>query len=632
LITKESSLSVNFVYIFTLFLFLTSCVGTIKTTKLKNNRNFVIESPILSFEGLQVAKPIAHDKVELFFLPVNDDPEKIIYEIYYDGLDKPITLFGLNLEPDYQGFLRYTVSGLKTSGIYSFEVMARNLETDEVSTKSLESFVVTLFSNKVCDFAGVQSVVAPTGRDGLDTLSIIWAWPTKKGSFLPDAYDPYLFEVIIVDLLDLSPADINNDNFEFPKRQVKYVDPVNPDKITIDITGLSEDTEYAIQVRCIHHDYISNSSDESYKKEENTKYIRAKTLSSDISNIEFDLESLTLSLPEDEKGFSSVEVEWKSGDGPFDHYRVYYKEGKSAITERDITPLCDEISSVSGCKKVSYSESLTVFASLIYQSEYHFVVVLCVTEECDRNSRMVSNDRMIKIDPQVVSFKGISSVEFETSLDVLDIISINIESTSMLSGVLDGLIIYYLDDSKGYLPLNHPKKTNETILDYLQFDYKTATRLLITGVNPFANKPYCFKILPYLTDVEGEPIVFDTNDVTKCAIPQVVAPSNEDFRGIEGRCLVSDGKIIVNWAQPLSGVYFGYKVFVRPKDSSFSFGAATSEDSSYQVFDIPSYDEGFSYYISTAGTYKVGVLTYLNILGEYMYSDFNDGIVECIIE
>ncbi|MBT6325278.1 MAG: fibronectin type III domain-containing protein [Bdellovibrionales bacterium] len=627
-------MGLKFVFIFTLFLFVTSCVGTIENTKVKNNKNFVMESPILSFEGLQKASAVAHNKVELFFFPVEDDPEKIIYEIYYDGLDKPITLFGLNLEPDYQGYLRYTVSGLKTSGTYSFEVIARNLDTDEVSNEKNEGLTIKLFANNVCDFWGVQDVVNLEGRNGLDSLRIVWAWPTKKGSFLPDAYDPYLFEVILVDLSELSPADINNDNFQYPLRQLKYVDPTNPDKISVEITGLTEDTEYAVQVRCIHHDYISNSSDESYKKEENTKYIKTRTLSSDISNIEFNVDSLSVMLPGDEKGFSSVELDWENAVGPFDHYRVYYKEGKGKVTEQDISSSCEKIDTWGGCKQVNYSESSTIIASLNYQSEYHFIVVLCITNECTRNSRIVSNERVISIEPQVVDFKGINEVVFETSLEALDTVRINIAPTSSLLGVLDGLIVYYLDDTKGEMPLNHPTIKNSTTLNLLEFDYRNADTLLVTGINPFEGKPYCFKVLPYLVKdfATGEIKVSETNDVSKCVIPQVVAPSNDDFRGVEGNCLVADGQIIVNWNKPLNGVYFGYKVFVGLKDTSFSFGAAVNEGSSYQVFDIPSYESSFSLYMDSAGVYEVGVLTYVNILGEYIYSDFNDSIVKCTVE
>ena len=75
---------------------LTSCVGTISDKNAKDSKiqSSGTGSAAASFEGLQKANPISHDKIELSFMPASGDPSVLTYEIYVNNSPIPIRIGG----------------------------------------------------------------------------------------------------------------------------------------------------------------------------------------------------------------------------------------------------------------------------------------------------------------------------------------------------------------------------------------------------------------------------------------------------------------------------------------------------------------------------------------------------------
>ena len=65
---------------------LSSCVGTVQDAKVKLDKLFDENKTVLDFQGLEVARPISHDKVELEFTPVGDSDPNLKYLLYQSKL------------------------------------------------------------------------------------------------------------------------------------------------------------------------------------------------------------------------------------------------------------------------------------------------------------------------------------------------------------------------------------------------------------------------------------------------------------------------------------------------------------------------------------------------------------------
>ena len=298
------------------------CVGTVKdadpiTTKASSST----DSSVQDYPGINSATAISDSRVEISFPPVLGDSDNIAYVIRYGGQLLSTYVQAASLRPDYRGLLRYTVSGLQADSQYDFNVQARNISTGAESTNS-SSKTARSFSNATARFSGITQARNLSGANGLNGIEVFWNEAEVRGGTVnKDEIDPIEYQITVIDGTSLNPGNMNDASFSEPVRKIFSV---NPSKRSAIVNGLTQGRKYYVQVRAIHYGYSLNSSDSTYKLEQNTNYLEISTYSDDIANLDFDNSSFSTSFPEGAGGLYSLIGNWTSPVGNFDHYRIYY--------------------------------------------------------------------------------------------------------------------------------------------------------------------------------------------------------------------------------------------------------------------------------------------------------------------
>ena len=208
----------------TALLTLVSCVGVVEDKNIpttKSSDNSVIP---LAFDGIFDAIAVGHNKVDVFFFPATGGSGNFSYLITYDGIAAPISVPGEVLRPDYRGLFKYTVNGLEINKLYTFQVQARDISTDQQSFNTA-NFKATTFSNKTCDFTGIVTAFPLPGSEGLNAIKVTWhfGYPSWNCDF-PDEQDPIQYVITVIDADALSPGQMNDTTFGPPLRRVYYAD------------------------------------------------------------------------------------------------------------------------------------------------------------------------------------------------------------------------------------------------------------------------------------------------------------------------------------------------------------------------------------------------------------------------
>ena len=606
---------------------LTSCVGTVEDNSLETTKAYQADSESIDYIGLESANPIASDKVELYFYPTTIDAATITYQITYDGLQVPITVPGLNLSPNYKGLLRYVVEGLKTNTTYNFSV---EIFSDD-GAKSQSGIIVaaTTFDNYTADFKGIGKVSNLSGADGLNSLLVEWALVPKKGTDAsPVETDVVEYIVTIIDADYLTPADMNNTSYSSPQRREVLVAKT---KRSVIVNGLKSDTKYFIQVRAKHQGMITYANDDSYISEENTKYLEISTLSNDLASYDFDQASLVLSLPFGSAGLSSVNLNWDAGQGAFDSYRIYFKKASDAgdLTTHISDVLCDGQEGATNiyCKSVSYDTTSTTIADFDSNTEYDFMVVLCQTSSCGVGEKIQSDIKKITTTPETALFGGVVDILPARDVNYLDYVYLQVNPPNLTNGILHGLLVEYTDSntSSTYI-LNHPYSSNVTSLSVIDFNYETVDEITISGLEVGSGKEYCFTVFPFTYDGVGGIVEHRGSESAKCITPTIKAPTDLEFSGLVSCNVGVTGEVTVQWKEPTAGIYQYFDVFYTT--SFFNFSSALAGYDSVRVSGsklttvLP---------MMPSGTYQIGVLTYINILGNDIRSDFNSNILTCTV-
>ncbi len=604
-----------------------SCVGTVEEKNSEVTKGVDSKVSVLKFSGIEDVKAISNNKVEVFFYPASIDSSLITYKISYDGLKIPITVPGLSLRPDYRGFLRYTVGGLNSNSTYNFQVEIFN--ENGVYSLSEKILPVTTFSNLTADFQGIGGAFNRSGTEGLDSILVEWPLAKKLGSLAsPAEIDVTEYEVIVLDSTYLSPADFDNEFFVSPQRKTFQVSNTNRSVI---LNGLKPDTKYFTRVRAKHQGLITYAGDSEYLSEANSKYLEITTLSADLASYNFDTEGLTLKISPGASGLTSIRVTWNAGNGAFDSYRIFYKRKDQAGDLKTHNPesSCNgqEGSTNIFCKKVSFDQTTTTISDLDSLTEYEVMVVLCQTISCNNGKNIKSAVKLITTEPEIAGFSGIVKIHPAKELNKVDEIYIEIDPPNLEAGVLDGLLVEYQGPPSGSPSfLNHPVETNLSDLDVISFNYKVANEITITGVDPLSSDEYCFLVIPFTYDSSGNVVENRSGLLAKCITPSIDAPTSLEFSGASGCSVDAVGNITVSWSEPAKGVYSHFDVFYN--NGFFDFATAISSYSSVrldtnkrrvQISSLPS------------GTYNIGVLTYVNILGVEKRSEFNSNIVSCVV-
>jgi hypothetical protein len=607
---------------------LISCVGEIESGQQKLNKSAQLPPNVDFYDGLFEVKAIANDKVEVYFYPSDTESISTVYEISYQGLESPISIPSEILVADYRGLYMYRLQDLTQDTDYEFSVQVRDTETGEQSY-NLTTKTVTTFDNDTADFNGITKVEALPGIAGMNGIKVIWPQARKEGSLVsPQELDPTNYVVTVINGDRYTPADFDNESIPNTFRKVVNV---NPDQISVQINGLAAETKYYIRVRAVHYGYTQFGSDSDYKVETNNSYLSHTTLSSDTTNIEFDQESFAVSIPDTAAGLTSANLTWSSASGVFDHYRIYYTNDTNTNLESFSTPdgTCNGQESTNSkiyCSKMRFEDISGTVSSLSPHSTYSFAIAVCTSLSCEASNRVMSSTISAKTTPPEAYFEGIRNISDPIYSDKTDSIYLEMVAPDLDTGIADGLLILYIDEVGNEYYLNHPDDPNNSSLDYTPFDFSTANTIEISNIDDLSESTeYCFKLLPFLYDNDGEVIPTPRTYLPKCISPKISAPTLEEFSGAESCYAIGANYLGIDWTMPDAGIYSHFEVIIREGSAGFSFADAIAGDPSYTTIFIDDSNNNYAITPLASGTsYQLGVLSYFEKEGTQYRSEFNN--------
>ncbi len=615
------------------FAFLGSCVGTVEDLNPESTKGINVGGTDIAFDGIYDVEVIANDKVEIYFYPSQLDARDVTYIISYDGLTIPESVPGASLRPDYRGLLKYVLTGLETNREYTFVVQAKDT-SGTLSNSTLVKKART-FSNQTANFLGIGDVKNLPGFDGRTALKVEWAAAERLGSiFVPKEQDPIQYEITLLDSDVVTPVAFDDSVFEEPTRKVVLV---GGEKISHQVNGLQPDTKYFVRVRAIHSGMNDYGGDPNYLSEQNNTYILASTLSDDISSIEVEQDSFEVEIPRGGEGLYSLDLTWKPAEGSIDHYRVYYKksiEGSAWSfykSSRDIICNGTETSdSTWNCNSISFEKEVFTIADLTPFSDYDVYLIACGTRDCEAGNFVeFSSNPPYKTNPGHATFVGLTDIVGARYYWSLNEYYLQFSPPDFNSGVADGILVELKARDTGPSVdtfLNHPTTPSGLDISVVNFDYRAATEITISGIDLTETVPYCFELVPYYFD-NGVIIENRDSSVTQCKLPQLDVPTSDDFSGIDSAVLdTSTNTVNLAWTAPLEGVYEGYRLFVRTDGGNFIFSEATSGDANYMSIDIPYGETTYQAPFLANGNYTFGILTYYSSDGTEQFSESNTNV------
>jgi len=611
-----------------------SCVGTVEDKNPSTTKGASAQTSPLYFDGIFKATAITNDKVEIFFYPAVGDPRLFTYLVYYDGGSQPISVPGATLRTDYRGLLKTTVTGLQTGTNYSFNVQV----VDSTGNRSTSTLVQTTktFSNLTANFPGVSIVRNLSGADGRNALRVEWPAAERIGSiFSPKEIDPSQYEISVINADELTPDSFDDTSIGEPNRKVIYV---SDNKIAHNVDGLKAGTKYYIRVRCMHFGYSKNGANSSYKREENSNYFLAQTLSDQIGDIDVDLSLYNVDSAPGAAGLSSFNVSWDPARAAFSEYRVYYRKMSEGVAwssyrlGRDDN--CNGVETNDpawSCKKVSYSVSSTPITDLEPYTNYEVVTVICGNSTCSfADSVDYYHNSPYRTDPGTAAFGGIEEIFPARNYWALDEVYLKYTPPDLSSGVIDGLIVR-IKTSTETKDLNNPDPaaSNTSSYSVSVFDFAIDNEVTVKGIDAFSGQNYCFNLLPYVWD-NGVVDIKTDNVVEKCITPAITMPLVVEFPGLKLDSISPDtvaNSIVLSWDTPLGGIYNQFTIFVRITPGVFSFGEAINPtDPNYVSVNVPYGENSYSINFLPEGVYQFGVLSNYDVTGGY--SVFNENIYE----
>ena len=651
-----------------------SCVGTIADKNAQSSLNMKgdEEAAIEKFNGLLSVTPVAHDKIELVFEPVDIEANKVSYQIYVNNSEYPYVLSGTSLENSktVEGNYLYTMIGLNLNTSYEFNIKAILVGGSKRASRldPNKALSTRTFANETANFMGVSSVELGIGNRSQDTVTVKWIPAEIKGTSLNiKANDPIAYEVIYW------AKGLNKVSKQFPNSIVNPT--LNKSSYEI-ITDLAPATTYFFQVRAIHRNYASQIlNDASYKREMNNKVIRITTANEVNQDLSFiNLNELVVSNPIVKRGREEVDLSWYAawGNEGLYYYKVVYKKVNATIFEH----LQDQIGTFDDVKldpsltivDMTSADLKNTISGLTPKDWYQFKVFVCKTftnPSTDEECPIYTPYKSSQIKPVLAPFTGILTISNPSSLSNLKQLTLNFDAPMVDSGHVDQMLITCYNPTdhtkKIQLPLNGTSTGGATgVTNCDNIRYLNGITPMPTTKNGFStlkslavevdqntmttgNKTYCFSISPAITYTDLDPaLAMDKmNDpVVKCFTPKISAPTMAEFPGREDACSISGSSISVSWGSPTGGVYSNFVVFYKEKlnaNDYFSFPDAVNEylantQNNYKYATVT--DATFTYKIqnlSEGKDYFVGVLALLNTVSPAVkeFSKFNTKTGEC---
>lgn len=622
---------------------LCGCIGTVNdantpSTYVKDSSN---KNYPLDYEGISSAIPIANDKVEISFPPVGKDMEKIIFAIRYNGLQGPVYVSAKGLKPDYRGRLNYTLTKLQSDTNYYFSVQAFNVETG-IESQSPAAKLAKTFSNNTANFYGISELRHLQGAAGAKGIEVFWNPAEVKGTIVTkDEIDPIEYKITVIDGSEINPGSMDDISYS---DSVRKVISVSADKRSVVINGLRPAKKYFVQARAVHYGVVDNPSNSNYKTEKNSKYLEISTYSDEVSDIIFDPTSYKLNLPSGNFGLYSINAEWGTTTGNFDHYRLYYAvQGEADLNDYlntedgDVACSGHETANASVyCVPVESTKISKLLTGLKVNSTYDIAIAVCASAACARDKRIIGGLLSKKTTPPVASFQGINKINVARSIEEIDRIYLNFSLPNFLSGGISGYLVrYYGDDTTNSSPvdINDPLVPNETGLFVHPYNVMTDTEIAISGINPLSQKNYCFMMVPFSYNNDGTRNYGDvSNSQPKCILPTLKGPSKDEFAGIDSiNCDPSGFSLEISWSPPTRGIYSNYELFYKKGSAPFTFGQAINwEQYGYQRIMLNPNINSYTFFgLAPASVHWVGVLTYYDSPLGLVRSEFNAKYFNC---
>jgi hypothetical protein len=590
-------------------------VGTIedKNKKATNSNDQNISNVI--FEGISEAMTISHNKVQVGFKPAVGGSGNFSYLVYLNGnFDTSVVAMDSDsVRLDQKGMAYISVPNLSLGTAYTFSVKVYDKVTEMLDTNVVYKNAETL-RTEVPNFDGVKTFENVAGIAGETSLLITWnkATPSVQtsGGFGGDVHDVGGYNIYY---------GTSEDNL------TNVIPVLGADTTSYTLSGLTEGTQYFVRVRA----FDSNLPP---VEEQNLIVLTKKTLTTKpivFSGIK------SLSIPSSAKGYNTIIVNWDSGTGSFDRYKVYFSTSASAFSGAVSTwsasnfEFIDDSITDTGLKSKSYYVNYP-------NTKYYVAVLACAagtTSNCDVNLGGAVQ-KNITTTPPVVSFAGIKASGGILPVDgIAGLTDINLywDAPDASTGVFKRIEIYDCYDMS--TPLT---TTNNGVYDPLYSQR-------ITGLTPDVKK--CFVALA-VEDSYLPIIRKSTTTALRFYTPKFVPPL---LTGPSSCSSATPTSFQVNWPAADGVMFAQYEVYIKKKvdgqsfdwskaidptnqwTNSNTFSSSASSDKYLVSYTKSTYDLSLSVknILSIATTYQIGVRTYLDNGGGNIYRSDPGTILDC---
>jgi hypothetical protein len=656
--------------ILSIFIFVVSCVGTVKEADVNNTEFGVGDKTSISYSGIVRANPIAEDKIEIEF---EETFSPITHEYFlHINEDVPYKLSLESLKTGQIGYKKYTLKNLLPNTLYKLRVSI--MEKNGIESSGENEVVVKTFDNRVSDFGGVVRVSPVTGRSH-NSARISWISTAMQGTYESGPFDTTYYEITY--MKTSSPLSYINMDLTPGRQVIKLTASPSNNPSYIDIKTLDPETSYYFQVRAIHKLYKDQEeANANYgtpitlNKDSNTSWIEYKTTAAN-GIYDFDKESIVLKNTPGVSALSSLQVFWSPPEGTFEGYKVFYRKYTAAdgldpelddkLTIEAMQSYVDA-SDTSHYQSVAVDQTSVVLTGLDKYSYYQVKVVPCKTVICkidpdnESDSSIASSMRSLRVEPSLAPFFGVNFVQEPTDANNVDKIKLIFDTPVLSEGYANKLEVHCLDyaQTDSVILTNTPSASTVGNCNNLKFegaiDIRNTTQITISSVkninqNPVEDASYCFALTPAIEGPGLETIKLDRSEwVVRCIQPEIKTPKASQFSGFDGSCIVNKDKVTLNWSTPTGGIFNSFRIMGFKKTSE-----AESFNYYNSISNLGSADPKFINAYKTAGssthtfddmeagaTYLIGILATIDggtpaSVTDDIYSEYNLKAVECKI-
>lgn len=617
-----------------ILLSMVSCVGTVQDAKVKLNSLFEEDKITLNFAGIDEARAISHNKIEIEFTPSSEVSPNLKYLLYVNNSLAPIEINPDSLDKAASGRVRYLVDNLNINTKYKLKLRLRNNLTQAMS-KNEKEVTIDTFDNKTADFKGITSVSKVNGQSD-STIRVDWVSAIMEGSTSTGPWDPLYYEITVIGAGGI--ANINNNNYTGPDRKKIRVPPMLTDLSPFNYTqwtnlvigSLQPSTQYYVQVRAINKLYdeflnIPGQTNIPVNREVNTKFLTIKTDPA-TGVFDFNTESFRVQPGPGAQAKSRLVTTWLPASGSYVGYRLFYIPcsgaqcnsesevlGTDLLTDEIMEDIVDGTATSGNFIETNVLTSATtshVLTGLTEYKWYQLKLVACRNAGCSKNigDAIVSSLRAVRTAPILAPFSGLTTIQHPDSATTLGQINLQFDIPDLSTGFADRLELFCIDpasiteaqDNLDFIKLSNdpeapvtgssitrcnglsicgPNSTNcNDGAEALNYSISSGTNIRVKGIKTDGTK-YCFAAAPAIREeLEQLPLTPATKDwIIRCISPEVKTPTIAQFPGANQSCGVVNNSITVTWPKPIAGIYSAYRVLWRKIDGneSFSFSAAT---------------------------------------------------------